>query len=101
MADTEAVRLCAEAMGYLFDCDRDAAIIYVCPRNGPESRTRYDPITNGEQCLALVERFWLACGNGDGKWYVRGDSNDEVEDTNLRRAVVHCVAKAQAAKAAK
>ena len=90
--DDEAIRLCAEAMGI------DALEL--------EQRTiKYDPRTNAEQLLALVERFALTIipprDVGETGWSVVAQSvySAAAINDNLALAIIHCVAKMQQAKA--
>ena len=106
MTDTEAVRLCAEAMGI--------PVVKTRPYYGPEADSpeslsehwlqeigvgewqEYDPFINGEQCLALVERFVrVIVKRKEGDWSINLDG---ARDADFRRAIVICCAKAQAAK---
>lgn len=85
MDNQEAVRLCAEAM---FDALEFEQRLF-----------DYDPLTNGEQCLALVERFMLNINTlTKGRWLVSTKGSfsarfEQQDDDNLRRCIVHCVAK--------
>lgn len=62
---------------------------------GPFMR-EYDPLHNDEQAMALVKKFRLSVGPGDGAdWTVWDNDNSAVEQANnpnLNRAIVECVA---------
>ena len=106
MDDQEAVRLCAEAMG-LFKLPEYGLGNDGYPLNHA-TETVYDPLTNGEQCLALVERFDMVIEREkDNSFGVTLFGNERKgghptfvirNEPNLRRAIVHCVAKQRAAK---
>ena len=110
MTDLEAVRLCAEAMGIsvVEDGPQSEPPEHWLMETGVGEWQEYDPLSNAEQCLALVERFNISINRGgeatDSPWWkasIAYPSRAFKSDFSLRRAIVHCVAKAQAAKAAK
>ena len=103
MNDLEITRLCAEAMGVFGTIAPNGNTVWL--RN---STKRYNPLTNSEQCLALVERFrmlvrWDGGVHGwtAGVWY-DGSKGQAIwmdwTDQDLRRAICLCVAKMQATR---
>lgn len=110
MTDLEITRLCAAAMGYTND--------YVYPdgldlmfRNG----TKYSPLHDDAQAMALVKKFGLIIFKPSSKWQVViaeqwnkagpgisiADPFDLCgESENLNRAICECVARIQLEKKA-
>lgn len=106
---TEAVRLCAlaaEAMGIAHEINTDShgiEFVEIISARNPGNGGEYDPLTNCEQCLALVERFRLyIVPLSQNRWLAHTEGSNstrfELQEDNLRRAIVVCVAKMQAAK---
>jgi hypothetical protein len=102
MNDLEMTRLCAEAMGLRIvddfsDCHPSVSgvEIEISPRI---ASTRYDPLHNDAQAMALAKRFKLNIGQlSDGKFckvFVM-EPYAEGESTDLNRAICECVAKMQ------
>lgn len=111
MTDLEMVKLCAQALDLpVFVNDRGAAFLsrVEAPRFAkgggtvPRFSNRYDPLTDKAQCFELVERFRLVIDHfvGEDGWQVSSDGqNMLVEDADLSRAIVTCVAKMELRKA--
>ena len=110
MDDLEAVRLCAEAIGYAMqpvDYSARTTLAHFNSQTDPDAENQYNPFTNSEQCLALVERFRLNINTlTKGRWLVSTEGSfsarfEQQEDNNLRRCIVLCIAKMQASKVRK
>ena len=119
MDDQEAVRLCAEAMGLQETRNKlDPLALWVIGGDGYEYF--YDPPTIADQLLSLIEAFDIVIERDDGSklgtlpiksWgctiFVKREKAKGHEtyivrnEPGLRRAIVHCVAKMQAAKGGK
>lgn len=103
--DSEAVRLCAEAMGYRTEIASDGTLL-----TWSNWRGGWNPLTDDAQALALVKRFDMVIERdgetlfgvtlfGEGG-YAKGNPTFVVRDeSDLNRAIVFCVAQAQRAKA--
>lgn len=96
MTDLEMTKLCAEAMGY---SESRASLVVlagqVIVNDGVNSR--FDPLHDDAQAMALVKRFPLECAQTVSDW---ADDWITDSDANLNRAIVECVAEMQAKKAA-
>ena len=111
----ETIRLCAEAMGYVFTRENSHAPgILVTGIVNDESR--YDPLTDDAQCFALVKKLKLTCTHyhvrtphfGEhtqiNEWQVRGGepyANATSDTGDLNAAVCECAARVQLAKEGK
>lgn len=108
MTDLEMTKLCAEAMGLTVvsldpnyvdgliktDVALPPGTILIARHNTPP-RT-YFPLHDDAQAMALVKRFRVAIGNDRDAWFARPDHpHEEVENADLNRAIVECVAKMQ------
>ena len=100
MTDLEMTRLCAKAMGYTdFRNHGRDEIRFAC--SVAELRPPYNPLHDDAQAMALVKKFKLDAYGRDGHWDVwlvgtRFDDRHFAYSDNLNRAIVECVAKAQA-----
>mgnify|MGYP001617981049 CR=1 FL=1 len=92
MTDLEMTKLCAEAMGLeIFWAE---ALPITAPKGCP-----YDPLHDDAQAMALVKKFHIALGWNDPGWGAFGQHDKRwVNNPDLNRAIVECVAKMQAAK---
>jgi hypothetical protein len=112
MNDIEMTKLCAEAMGFK---------VHETSHNLPEHSLRFNigggdywPLNDDAQAMALVKSFKLSIGSSTSRevswaWYVcvphevnppksGYDTALHVENTDLNRAIVECVAKMQSTK---
>lgn len=95
-ADVELTRLCAEAMGLMWDDERQ------CVEREDGSFWLYSPLTDDKQAMQMVKRFGLVCDpQHDGQdfasdpgWEVWHPSLGEylAISPDLNRAIVECVA---------
>ena len=97
MTTAEELRACARAMGLSERqaIDGDGFIFW---HDSYEEVDRYDPRTNGEQAMALLETFLVEC------FSVLQDCAHEKlmgRPYNLKAAIVSCVARVQLAKESK
>lgn len=104
MTDLEMTRLSAEAMGYdVFDDYRDCHphVDGVAVRGEGDGVTRYHPLTNDAQAMALVKRFAITidsypeASHWDARIFDKAATHvisgaEYVDDLN--RAIVTCVA---------
>jgi hypothetical protein len=107
MIDYEMTRLCAEAMGYwptvftvaMQDLALSPSAMWVDGVVNKGCRV-YDPLHDDAQAMALVKKFELAVCPviGPKSWcaYVVGDDESQINNTDLNRAIVECVAKMKA-----
>lgn len=98
MNDLTATRLCAEAMGIN---PLDMPICQQCEEYG----TEWEPLENDAQAMALVKRFNVHCirhsNRGNETWWANttgGLFKQGVNEDDLNRAIVYCVAAMQEAK---
>jgi len=105
MTDLEMTRLCAEAMGLSVTLHpiRGTIMRYWFMEGSVERE--YAPLHDDAQAMALVKKFYLLVNNGVGSsstniWHVQtqDDKDESIENADLNRAIVECVAKMQAAK---
>lgn len=93
MTDLEMTRLCAEAMGAAKTDLRDDELWALYDSHW----TRYDPLHDDAQALALVARKHIDVvwrnDSGYWKWHTW-----KTENLDLNRAIVECCARLQAAK---
>lgn len=105
MTDLEAVRLCAEAMGYTLTPEYSRSDLVQIPPVGiyrivsvAEPPQAYWPLTDQAQAMALVKKFELTCiKTASGTWDVQSVGLGHA-DPDLQRAIVYCVAAMQRAK---
>lgn len=102
MDDLTATRLCAEAMGLTLRENGDR--LYV------NTFTPYRPLHDDAQAMALVKRFRLRIGTysdenpsdagttGWRVWFPFKVDLEIVDQDDLNRAIVYCVAKMQSAR---
>ena len=97
MTAPENVRLCAEAMR--LDIADDAAPVHYWQGKNPSSLTRYDPLHDDAQAMALVKKFGLNIAKIEGcdwaVWRSRIDGHNDAicGSPDLNTAIVECVAK--------
>lgn len=98
MTDLEMTRLCAESMGIEVALLPDGSA-YEIPNLSDYPNEYYDPFHDDDQVMALVKRHHVALGwNHPGWGAFRQDIKRWVNDDDLNRAIVECVAKMRAAK---
>ncbi len=108
MTDLEMTKLCAEAIGIKV-ADDNGVLLYGPFRDneGGSVFETYEPLDDDAQCMALMKRFCLdITPHNDGDhivFFVRqfntlSDRQPSVENDDLNRAIVECVAKMQVAK---
>lgn len=100
MTDLEIMKLCAEAMR--FTAEVGAGRVWI-RTSGDLPPTMYAPLHDDAQAMALVKRFGLTIirnEEGAEAWSVGAMGLDvsphDVDDDDLNRAIVECVAKMQA-----
>ena len=104
MTDLELTKKCAEAMGialYPSEYPGLETKFYLHPIiDGKELNRRYDPLHDDAQAMALVKKLALDiyAPRKDFHWIVGTASITRVENTDLNRAIVECVAKLQGAQ---
>ena len=103
MTDLEITKLCAEAMGLeVPSWSVKATVLTVYDSAGVLSR--YDPMHDDTQAMALVKKFKLNIRPADWlpRWHWRVGNELTIQpmsiNTDLNRAICECVAKMQAAK---
>ena len=101
MTDLEIIRLCALALhgGFnpvrLGNSEAGELVRYECQGE------KFDPLHGDAQAMALVKKFGLGVDTyADKSWLVTGgwNSEEEVSNADLNRAICECVAKMQATK---
>lgn len=101
MTDLELTKKCAEAMeiDLIAGSLHPTGAVYYWQR---ESGDAYDPLNDDAQAMALVKKFDLRIDRNDSEnWSVCRDRGSERPpeqgwNPDLNRAIVECVAKAQA-----
>lgn len=101
MTDLEAVRRCAEAMGYTKISAHHIGLPLFTSETGI-----YDPLTDDQQAMALVKRFDVAIrrtsldqtGGVQQEWAAAIPFNRAVIAPDLNRAIVFAVANRQERK---
>ena len=88
-------KLCAEAMGFERVVHELSNIV--------ADYKRYDPLHDDAQAMALVKKLRLSIvATSDGLWIAGPQGIDrtdfDIENVDLNRAIVECVAKIQANK---
>lgn len=103
MTDLEMTGLCADALGEHWQAMPDHYLIFRNTEKDGPHYIRYDPLNDPAQAIELLERFCLSVSGPYGSdpdrlWYVfKPMANAElVENKNLSRAIVECVAKVHA-----
>jgi hypothetical protein len=110
MTDLEMTRLCAEAMGCkifdnkkLFLTQDEIGSLHVALPRSLGLPAVYDPLRDDAQAMELVKEWTLDISylSGSHKWSVTclGWKDAIGKDYNLNRAIVSCVAQAQAERA--
>ena len=98
MTDLELTKKCAEAMGYKITLrnTRDDKPYWQHDVNAQA----YEPLVDGAEAMALVKKLALDiyAPRKDFHWIVGTASITRVENTDLNRAIVECVAKLQGAQ---
>ena len=102
VTDLEITKLCAEAMGYKFTRLNPYELSGILVNGIVDEESRYDPIHDDAQAMALVKKFHVAIGwNADQTptWGAfRQDTKKWCVSLYLNRAICECVAKMQQAK---
>ena len=97
MTDLEITRLCAQAMGYMYDHEREGgpsnpASVFITGRPSGSGYTYY-PLDNDGQALALVKKHNLQLLRVGGGWVCLPEGKREgVGRHDLNRAICECVA---------
>ena len=107
MTDLEITKLCAEAMGLQHHVPRDAfdgefwvMVIGYSIEDIPFV-SRYDPLHDDEQAMALVKKFRLSVffDHENGHWCVSLDlTGEDICNADLNRAACMCVSKMESKK---
>ena len=118
MTDLEMTKMCAEAMGWKYreenfrDPSWPSQPLYQGYFDRPEGTSikaeDYDPLHDDAQAMALVKKLKLTIVWTDARldgWRVRGWRTgktgalcEEVDNDDLNRAIIECVAKMQGEK---
>lgn len=109
MTDLEMTKLCAEAMGIKIVCmdergfttARETKIVEVALADNP--MVQWHPLHDDAQAMALVKKFKPLIEGTEKGWWVActapWDTAPQcVENADLNRAIVECVAKMQKEK---
>ena len=102
MTDFEITKLCAEAMGWdVYEINPGIwrvriGVETVMGLTDDFCRTRYDPLHDDAQAMALVKKFAKAIvRRKEGDWSINLDG---ARNADLNRAICECVAKMQKTK---
>lgn len=98
MGDLEIVKACAEAMG--FETLTYAGMVYIAMNARGQAGSKYDPLHDDAQCLALVKKLELRLQepetqpSADRRWRVTcwTPLKTVAQNVDLNRAVCECVA---------
>ena len=95
LTDLEATRLCAEAMGYTKVSMHRGGLPLFTHETG-----LYYPLHDPAQAFALVEKIGMTVSKDpDGNWHAMDQlCNHRATDTDLKRAIVLCAARAHLAR---
>lgn len=103
MTDVEITRLCAKAMGLVFEVPREFSGQRIFEEMYAAKKSQYNPLHEDAQAMALVKKFGLLCDpqhdgqdfSTDQGWEVSHPSLPEEYlsiSPDLNRAICECVA---------